>query len=391
MSVRTTDQTEMTDILTREGRVAQICAAQEAVLGTAPGALAGADWSRIYRLPARERLEELFGQPDAGPHLVALEMRRDDGTLLPVTAVVTRISHPDHGICLRTVKWRSSGMLENAASLAEENEVISSILAASDDAGWCMEWAEPVDLSAPEQEIIRQVFENGPRWRFCNDAMARLYRTPEGADFNALPVHETFPRSPENEEFVHRLVQANFDVNGSPSRDLRYDGVWIEVENDVRGHIRGNRLYRMWGTVRDVSKHARRAAVLREEIETLEAILAALPDAVLVVDGEGHLLRANLAAEELFDLSPDLLPGRSLTDLVDLPMALSALFATAAERLPGHPVSTIAVGLRTPSQSFRADLAARPLSLRGTECLVLSLRARLGISGTGAPPLRARG
>jgi hypothetical protein len=39
--------------------------------------------------------------------------------------------------------------------------------------------------------------------------------------------------------------------------------VFIDVENDLRGHIRGNRLFRMWGTVRDVSKHIRRETQLR--------------------------------------------------------------------------------------------------------------------------------
>ncbi|MPQ95866.1 PAS domain-containing protein [Thioclava sp. JE_KL1] len=396
MTDPTRPETEMIDILSRDGRIVSACAAQEAVLGLVPGAAAGEAWSAIYPLASRKRLEGVFTETTVGPHVVTLEMRASDGARIGVTAIVTRFTDPEQGLCLRTVKWPAGGALREVATLAEEKEILESILAASDDAGWCMEWDEPVDLSAPEQEIIRQVFENGPHWRFCNDAMARLYRTPEGKNFNALPVHETFPRSPENEDFVRRLIRASFDVNASPSRDLRYDGVFIEVENDVRGHIRGNFLYRMWGTVRDVSKHARRAAVLREEIDTLEAILDALPDSVLVVDRDARILRINTSAEELLDLNPDLLPARSIDDLIELPVPLTEIFAVAGDHLPGHPSGLYPVLLRNPDRPIRAELAARCVALRETECLVLSLRARLGPVSQGGDlasvtSLRARG
>ena len=378
-----TKGSEMVDILGRDGLIVHASPDQEAALGLAPGAASGQPWSLVYPLSARERIEGLFARTDPGPHVVPLEMRRADGALLQAMAVAERIETPGQGPCLRMVKWPGGGALGEIARLAEENEVLTSILATSDDAGWCMEWDEPVDLSAPEQEIVRQVFENGPRWRFCNAAMARLYRTPEGEDFNARPVHETFPRTPENEDFVRRLVRASFDINGSPSRDLRYDGVYIEVENDVRGHIRGNRLYRMWGTVRDVSKHARRAAVLRAEIDVLETILSGLPDAVMVVDGEGHVLRTNLAAEELLDITTDLLPARGFEELIEMPVGLDDLFAVAAEQMPGHPVRVFQVAVLGPDKTLRAELACRRITLRATECLVLSLRARIGSAGVG--------
>lgn len=380
------DLMEWTDTLGRDGLIVRACLLQEQALGLAPGACEGQPWSMLYPPASRERLEALFTVAGNGPHLLEVDLRQADGRHLAAVAVVTAFTDPDRGPCLRTVKWPRGGALKDAARLAEEAEILASILAASDDAGWCMEWTEPVDLSAPEQEIIRQVFENGPRWRFCNAAMARLYRTPEGEDFNARPVHEVFPRTPENEDFVRRLVHADFDVNGSPSRDLRYDGVYIEVENDVRGHIRGNRLHRMWGTVRDVSKQARRAALLRERIDLLEAVLGGLPDAVVIIDRDGQILRLNMAAEELLDLSSEQVPGRALTDLVDLPIGLPDLLDIAARHVPGQPPRIVRVVVRTPGSAARADLAARRLDLPGEDQFALSLRPRLGAAGAEEPP-----
>lgn len=370
---------DWTDVLAKDGRILAMDEAQATALGLGAevGGAAGRPWSAVYPLASRERLEALFSLPARGPHVLAVEMRRADGSLLPATAVATVVEDPAHGPCLRVQKWPRGGALDEVARLAEENHVLASILAASGDAGWCMEWVEPVDLSAPEQEIIRQVFENGPRWRFCNPAMARLYRSPEDVDFNARPVGEVFPRTPENEVFVRALIRHDFDVDASPSRDLRYDGVYIEVENDVRGDIRGNRLLRMWGTVRDVSKQARRAAALREEIERLEGILNALPDATLVVDGQGQVLWWNPAAEALWAAAqaPD---QPQLADLIDLPGGLGALFAAAEAGRPGRPARLQNVALRP---AGRVDVAARPLQLRGDACLTLGLRPRLELAG----------
>jgi len=386
MNDRLTDLTEMTDLLSQDGRIVHACEAQETRLGLAPGGAAGQPWSLIYPLAAREQLEQLFAQTDPGPHVLTLDLRLASGGALTTTAIATLVPGDSGPPRLRTVKWPAARALKDIARLTEENGVRASILDASNDAGWCMEWKQPVDLSAPEQEIIRQVFENGPRWRFCNAAMARLYRTPEGEDFNARPVHEIFPRSRENEEFVRELIRADFDVNGSPSRDLRYDGVFIEVENDVRGHIRGNLLYRMWGTVRDVSKYARRTAVLSDRIGMLEAVLEALPDALLVLDRDGQVVNANLAAEELFALPREVLLERSLPDLVEQPPALTELFAIAADQVPGHPPRLFPVQLRAAGKIAEAGLAVRGLTLQDEDCLAASLRLRLWSSEPDAAP-----
>ncbi|NCQ23552.1 MAG: PAS domain-containing protein [Roseovarius sp.] len=371
---------EMTDLLAQDGRIVHACPAQEARLGLAPGRAAGREWSLIYPLAARERLEHIFAQSDPGPHVLSLDLRDVTGGVITTTAIATLINAADGTRCLRTVKWQQGGALKDLARLTEENEMRASILETSNDAGWCMEWRDPVDLSAPEQEIIRQVFENGPRWRFCNGAMARLYRTPEGEDFNQRPVHETFPRTRSNEEFVRNLIHGNFDVDGSPSRDLRYDGAFIEVENDVRSHIRGNLLYRMWGTVRDVSKYARRTAVLSDRIGMLEEILEALPDALLVVEQDGRVIHANRAAEELFNVPRDVLMEHGLGDLVTLPLSMKDLFTIAESQIPGHPPKVLSVAFRAGGQSATAGVAVRSLSLRGRPCLAISLRLRLGMA-----------
>lgn len=364
----------MVDVLSADGTVVSLDEVQAERQGLALSEVAGAPWSRLYTQEARDRIAGAFATLSAVPRVLPLTLRTVTGALLPTTAVAELFQHSEVGLCLRLCKWPVGGDLDEVAALAEANEVLSGIVAASADAGWCMEWTDPVDLSAPEHEIVRQVFENGPRWRFCNDAMARLYRTPPGEDFNTRPVAETFPRTPENEDFIRRLIRADFDMNGSPSRDLRYDGVFIDVENDVRGHIRGNRLLRMWGTVRDVSKHVRREALLKDEIAFLQAVLAALPDPVLVADQRGMVIHVNMAAEALFEAPADQLCGSGLDDLMVGIGPMDLLIADARVSLVSTARAPFVAEVRLPAGHVKVEGTAQTFDLPGVTMLAVCLR-----------------
>lgn len=362
----------MVDVLSSDGSFVLVDETQAARLGlTNP---VGQPWARAYTLEARERIAAQFSSLSPLPRVLPLTLRAVDGTLVPTTAIAELYDDARRGLCLRLCKWPAGSELDDVATLAEANEVLSGIVAASADAGWCMEWVDPVDLSAPEHEIVRQVFENGPRWRFCNEAMARLYRTPPGTDFNDRPVAETFPRTPENEDFIRRLIRADFDMNGSPSRDLRYDGLFIDVENDVRGHIRGNRLFRMWGTVRDVSKHIRRETELRDEIAFLQVVLAALPDPVLVLHSEGTMVFANMAAEALFEVPSDRLSLRHFDDLIEVTGSLARLFANARVSVGSTAREPFVAQVRLPGGRVKVEGTAQTFDLRGDTLLAVCLR-----------------
>lgn len=363
----------MVDVLSADGRVLALDAAQAERLGLDAGTAVGSPWSRLYSLEARQRIAGLFSARSPLPRVVPLTLRAPDGQMIPTTAVA-ELFEGEEGLCLRLCKWPAGSELDDVAALAEANEVLSGIVAASSDAGWCMEWTDPVDLSAPEHEIVRQVFENGPFWRFCNEAMARLYRTPAGQEFNKRPVAETFPRTPENEDFIRRLIRADFDINGSPSRDLRYDGLFIDVENDVRGHIRGNRLFRMWGTVRDVSKHVRRETALKDEIAFLQAVLTSLPDPLLVADAYGAIQFANMAAEALFEAPSDRLTQMRFDDLVTGAVPFDRLFADARVSMISTARAPFMARVPLPGGAVRVEGTAQTFEMRGVTLLAVCLR-----------------
>lgn len=367
----------LVDRIARGGRIVECDPAQAGWLGHAAADLVGADWSRIYTDAARAEMQALFDAPPAGPVARQLVLRDAGGHERPVCALI-EVGHHGEGkgaadLSLRTFKWRGADFMR-AAEMAEANAVLLDILNASDDPSWCIEYSEPVDLSAPEQEVIRQFFENRRRWRFCNSAMARFYRLPPGEDLNAHPVDEILGRSPENDQFARLLLRNNFDVVRALSRDTRYDGTTIDVENDVRGLIRDNHLHRIWGTVRDVSKHLRRSEQLRKRVGDLELALAAVPDALLLVDGQGVVDFANAAAEALVGRASDLIVGQGLEALIDTggePDWLASRIARDGAEALRRPLH---VDLLSRDGPVRAELNARSFEAHGQRHIAVTLR-----------------
>jgi len=210
---------------------------------------------------------------------------------------------------------QGAGNPGNLRALARDVDVLRGILEASRDACWCIEYEEPVDLSAPESEVLRQFFENVSFWRLCNQAMARLYKLPVGLDFNEQSVRFHFPRSPANEEFVRQLVAADFNLDNAPSVDTRHDGTTMHAENDVRADIREGRLHRMWGLVRDVSAFKRAEQALTRQVDAMLDILSAVPDPILVIGNDGLLEAANPALTRSLGWGIDALLGTAIDDL----------------------------------------------------------------------------
>ena len=234
--------------------------------------------------------------------------------------------------------------------LRRENDMLRSFVSTSKDALWCIEFADPVDLTAPEAEIVRQVFENESHWRLCNQAMADLYKLPSDRDFNAQNVRFVFPRNPENEDFVKNLIANDFNLDGAPSLDQTYENEWIQAENDVRARIENGLLHRMWGAVRNISRQKRREQELNDRLESLVNVLSAIPDPVLVLGQSGDLQAANPALEWAFGWQLDDVLGRPVSELVDFPDGLAALSAAPE---PGEKSMALTVSVETPGGRSR--------------------------------------
>jgi two-component system, NtrC family, nitrogen regulation sensor histidine kinase GlnL len=99
------------------------------------------------------------------------------------------------------------------------------------------------------------------------------------------------------------------------------------------------------------------------------AVLAALPDPVLVIDEAGLLLYANAAAEQFFDASAATLLGAELR--VVLPPDSPIFSLIDSVRASGHSVSEYGVGVETPRLGAHVmTVQAAPLAENRAEVIV---------------------
>lgn len=161
--------------------------------------------------------------------------------------------------------------------------------------------------------------------------MARLYRVPNGLDFNTQPVSRYFPDTEMNRQMARNLVRANYRLDHAVAIDRRHDGSEMLVENDFRAAIKEGLLIRLWGTTRDIGPHKRREQQLSDRVDSMLDILSATPDPIVVLSEEGMVLAANPAAEAAWDRAPEQLLGSPFQAVVETRNALDKVRQIAAD------------------------------------------------------------
>lgn len=243
--------------------------------------------------------------------------------------------------------------------LLERVEILSQMIGAATEACWCIEFLEPVDISLAEKEIVDRIFANQSRWRACNEAMARLYRVPDGTDFNMQPVSRYFPATEINRQMVRDLVRSAYRLDRAVAVDRRHDGTEMLVENDFRAAIKDGFLVRLWGTTRDISAHRQREQQLADRADTMQDILSAAPDPILVVSEEGLLLAANPAAESVWGRTAEQVLGRPIQHFIETRQALEKLRQAALSGEEGDSEFELAVIAADASRDVWRFRAAR--------------------------------
>lgn len=295
----------LSSTISADGHVVSLSASLSDQLGYPTGELRDQPIERIFNMESVRALQGLFANPPADEQVHSLELTliRHNGGLLPVIACGLLEWRAVQPARLHVLKIPLGSLGHRLREMHNANEVMSQMLQSAKVAYWCIEFAEAVDINTTPDEIVRQVFENDSHWRLCNRAMADVYEMPSDVDFNQQPVRLYWPRSPANEAFVRRLIEAGFSVDCALSVDRRHDGSPAYVENDVRATIANGHLLRMWGSIRDVSQELRMQHDAEQRIDALRRVFDAVPDAVLVIDEHLQPQWRNAAFEETFGIT----------------------------------------------------------------------------------------
>ena len=130
----------------------------------------------------------------------------------------------------------------------------------------------------------------------------------------------------------------------------------------------------------------------------LHAVFGQAPVALLVVDQDSTVRRANAAACDLLGVGPGYATGKTLTSLVE-PASQAALRSQLAAVLRSRAAATVGCSLMAATGAVSCELGIRVLSLRGEEDrLLVTLATEPGLAGAGPlanagrrNPVRPRG
>ena len=110
-------------------------------------------------------------------------------------------------------------------------------------------------------------------------------------------------------------------LNGEPAPEQyqvqvrRGDGKVIDVDVRAAPFSLGGEVVGALAELRDVTEELALRRQAAEAAEEVTAIIEAAPDAVVIADGDGRIVRANPATRTLFGWAPEELIGRNLTEI----------------------------------------------------------------------------
>ncbi|MGN8154889.1 PAS domain-containing protein [Agrobacterium sp. 22094] len=318
----------MVDWINQNGQISEMNDFEARQLGIELNDIGIVTLDRVYSSTSAHTLRMIaIGE---SPREATLPVWVNSSSYSEVPMLASLIDDGERGIMV-VKQTLSPAVLGLGPELLERVEILSQMIGAATEACWCIEFLEPVDTSLAEEEIVDRVFANQSRWRACNEAMARLYRVPEGLDFNTQPVSRYFPTTDVNRQMVRDLVRANYRLDHAVAVDRRHDGSEMLVENDFRAAIKDGFLIRLWGTTRDIGPHRRREQQMSDRLDSMRDILSATPDPILVISEEGLLLAANPAAETAWGRAADQILGRDLQSFVETRTAIEKVRQAASD------------------------------------------------------------
>jgi PAS domain S-box-containing protein len=164
--------------------------------------------------------------------------------------------------------------------------------------------AEVLYRALVEQSLVGVYLTSGDRFRYVNQALADLYGYTR--EEMVGPLHPLDTVYPEDRALVEANIRARLegriDALRYTYRAIRKDGgiVYCEVFGKVtewNGHPA------VVGTLVDITERKRAEEAARESLETLQAVIAASPVPIYILDAGGLVKLWNPAAERTFGWS----------------------------------------------------------------------------------------
>jgi len=324
----------ITDHQRRGNPIVFVNPAFEVVSGHNADAALGKGWRCLLgREPERHALARLEQAVRRGsPCSVVVRSCGKDGarlhnelTVAPLhdrSRVVTHLTW----LC-RDVTARVEQIERLESTVAEHEERLATFLEIKTAALWRLDFKPPIRLDLPEQEQVRQIFQNGV-YGEIDDAGARIYGFKSAAEVIDRPLRNFMdPSDPENTARLRNYVRNRFRMNSLISYEQGVDGTTLIALNNIVPDIKDGQVRCIRGASLDVTEHFEALRALEQsqreldqKATALEAKNAALRELIAHIELDKKEFKDQIAANIEQVLIPSLdriRTGRGGTDYIE--------------------------------------------------------------------------
>ncbi|MBI3921259.1 MAG: PAS domain S-box protein [Armatimonadetes bacterium] len=201
--------------------------------------------------------------------------------------------------------------------------ILAGTAAAALEGAWLYEQVREAE------EKYRSIFENAAEGIFqttpdggfltANPAMARMYgyESLEDLRANVTDLQKQVYIDPDRREEFLRLMQERGSVSNFEYQVRRKDGIVLWVKENARAvGDKGGKVLYYEGTVEDITEKKKAEEVLRAREVMFRELLESAPDAMVITNEAGEIVRVNSQTEKLLGYPRDELVGERVEALL---------------------------------------------------------------------------
>ncbi|HVF17893.1 MAG TPA: PAS domain S-box protein, partial [Steroidobacteraceae bacterium] len=270
--------TEGVSVSKEDGTIIFTNAAEDQMFGYEPGELIGMNVAIQNAYPPQEN-ERVVGEVmqhlrERGSWSGEWHNKRKDGTTFFTQSTINSLQRDGERFWVCVQRDVSQEKAAKGALLDSE-ERYRAFVANSTEAIWRYELDPPLDLSLSIDEQIDHVYKHGSLAEL-NDAMARMYGYERAEDLVGAPLAKTLPPGESALEYLRSIAEAGYSIVDVESTEADRDGNVRHFSNSLVPVIKDGKLFRAWGTQRDITDRKTADELLRDNEKRKDEFLAVL-------------------------------------------------------------------------------------------------------------------
>ncbi len=207
-----------------------------------------------------------------------------------------------------------TGRLKTEESLKTSDERYRAFISQSIEGIYRMEMREPVDISLPVNEQMKEIFKSGVLEE-CNEAMAEMYGFASAQELTGKSYISFYGNydDPVNLDMMNRFILAGYKTKNDESREFDKNGKLKIILNNAFGIIEEGKLLRIWGTQTDITE----LRTKQEQIRKLSYAVDQSPNAIAITNSRRIVEYINNNFINITGFSHSDIIGKDITEIYE--------------------------------------------------------------------------